>query len=131
VVQDPNDAAFPDMPLNALNKVTPDHVVPLAQMPALLDSLARQPAGQPVRAPAGVAFEVDLASGGMAKMQQMDDLGRRSVLTSLNDDINAVRQSLRQVRATLARVDRMPYLAAVNGARIDPPRVTELRRHYS
>ncbi len=42
-------------------------------------------------------------------------------LATLNDDINAVRQSLRQVRATLARVDRMPYLAAVNGARIDPP----------
>lgn len=42
-------------------------------------------------------------------------------LATLNDDINAVRHSLRQVRATLARVDRVPYLAAVNGAPVDPP----------
>lgn len=81
VVQDPQDAAFADMPLNALSRVRPDHVVPLAQMPALLDSLARLPAGEPVRAPAGVAFEVDLASGGKAKMEDMDHLGRRSALT--------------------------------------------------
>ena len=40
-------------------------------------------------------------------------------LATLNDDINAVRNSLRQVRATLARADRMPYLAAVNGTRLD------------
>jgi hypothetical protein len=40
-------------------------------------------------------------------------------LASLNDDINAIQRSLRQVRATLARADRMPYLAAVNGTRVD------------
>jgi len=43
-------------------------------------------------------------------------------LAMLNDDIHAVRHSLLQVRATLARVDHMPYLAAVNGTRIAPPR---------
>ncbi len=52
-------------------------------------------------------------------------------LATLNDDINAVRNSLLQVRATLARVDRMPYLAAVNGTRIDPPPITPLRPVYS
>lgn len=40
-------------------------------------------------------------------------------LATLNDDITAVRNTLQQVRATLARVDRMPYLAAVNGTRVD------------
>lgn len=81
VVQDPEDATFADMPLNALTRVKPDHVVPLAQIPALLDRLARQPAGEPVPTPAGVGFEVDIASGEMAKMHEMDRLGRRSVLT--------------------------------------------------
>ena len=81
VVQDPKDAAFADMPLNALNRLNPDHVAPLAQIPALLNSLAREPAGEPGMAPPGLAFEVDVASGGRAQMQDMDHLGRRSALT--------------------------------------------------
>lgn len=35
VVQDPNDAAFPEMPLTALNHTDPDHVTHLADMPTL------------------------------------------------------------------------------------------------
>jgi two-component system chemotaxis response regulator CheB len=81
VVQDPEDAAYADMPLNALSKVRPDHVVPLAAIPGLLHSLAQQPAGEPVTAPASVAFEVAIASGESATMNEMDRLGRRSVLT--------------------------------------------------
>jgi two-component system chemotaxis response regulator CheB len=81
VVQDPSDAAFAEMPLNALNRLKPDHVAPLAQIPALLDSLVRQPAGEPVPAPAGMKFEVEIASGGAAEMEDMDRLGRRSVLS--------------------------------------------------
>jgi hypothetical protein len=30
------------------NRAAPDHVVPLADMPALLHGLAQQPAGEPV-----------------------------------------------------------------------------------
>lgn len=41
VVQDPKDAAFPEMPMNALERTSPDHVVTLADMPRLLDGLAR------------------------------------------------------------------------------------------
>jgi len=40
-------------------------------------------------------------------------------VATLADDILEVRHSLRQMRATLARVDRMPYLASVNGRRLD------------
>jgi hypothetical protein len=40
-------------------------------------------------------------------------------VATLNDDIRDVRRSLQQLRATLARADRMPYLAAVNGSRVD------------
>jgi two-component system, chemotaxis family, protein-glutamate methylesterase/glutaminase len=83
VVQDPKDAAFPEMPTAALNRGRPDHVVPLADMPALLDSLAHQPAGAPVPAPRGTRYEVEIArigSPGMSNMDHMDGLGRRSVL---------------------------------------------------
>jgi len=39
-------------------------------------------------------------------------------MASLNDNIRSVRDHLFQLRATLARTDRMPYLAALNGTRI-------------
>ena len=47
VVQDPTDAAFPEMPANALRMLTPDHIAGLREMPALLATLAREPAGPP------------------------------------------------------------------------------------
>jgi two-component system chemotaxis response regulator CheB len=40
VVQDPNDATFPQMPLAALNHMDPDHVAHLVEMPRLLETLA-------------------------------------------------------------------------------------------
>lgn len=39
VVQSPEDADFPQMPMNALKHVSADHIVPLSDMPALLTSL--------------------------------------------------------------------------------------------
>ncbi len=80
VVQDPRDAAFPEMPLHALSRSKPHHIVSLADMPPLLDRLVRQPAGEPVPAPASIRFEVDIARTGHSTMQDMDHIGRRSVL---------------------------------------------------
>ena len=46
VVQDPSDAAFPEMPATALSRSKPDHIVGLADMPALFEKLVRRPSGQ-------------------------------------------------------------------------------------
>jgi two-component system chemotaxis response regulator CheB len=43
VVQDPNDALVASMPENALLKVDPDHVLPLASIGALLAELSQKP----------------------------------------------------------------------------------------
>jgi len=40
IVQDPTDAQYPSMPLNAIEHVEPDHVVPLASMAPLLARIA-------------------------------------------------------------------------------------------
>jgi two-component system chemotaxis response regulator CheB len=80
VVQDPRDSAFPEMPINALNRTEPDHVVRLTDMPALLANLVRQPAGAPQPVPESLRFEVDIARGARATMDEMDRIGRRSVL---------------------------------------------------
>lgn len=44
VVQEPAEAAFPSMPVNALRYVTVDAVLSVAEMPSLLNHLAHEPA---------------------------------------------------------------------------------------
>jgi two-component system, chemotaxis family, protein-glutamate methylesterase/glutaminase len=80
VVQDPSDAAFSEMPETALQRAKPNHVVPLAEMPALLDNLVSQPAGVPGPMPRTVKYEVEIARKGPQNVHNMDGLGRRSVL---------------------------------------------------
>jgi two-component system, chemotaxis family, protein-glutamate methylesterase/glutaminase len=81
VVQDPDDAAFPDMPEAALDRVQADHVVRAADLPRLLESLVQQPAGHGAAVPHGLKYEVDVARGRGSSMRDMDRIGERSVLT--------------------------------------------------
>jgi two-component system chemotaxis response regulator CheB len=80
IVQDPADAAFPEMPLTALNRATPDYVVKLADLPALLASLTQQRAGEAKPLPRSLKYEVEVARTGRGSMDEMDEIGRRSVL---------------------------------------------------
>jgi two-component system, chemotaxis family, protein-glutamate methylesterase/glutaminase len=80
VVQDPQDAAFSEMPLTALNRAKPDHVAKLEDMPGLLESLVHQPAGEAQPLPRSLKYEVEVARAGRGSMEQMDSIGRRSVL---------------------------------------------------
>jgi two-component system chemotaxis response regulator CheB len=63
IVQDPHEAAYPDMPRAALNATEVDYRVPVGEMAALLDRLARGPAGKPVSVPADLQAEVRIAEG--------------------------------------------------------------------
>lgn len=80
VVQDPKDAAFAEMPMTALNRAKPDHVVSLSDMPGLLESLVHQPAGETRPLPRSIKYEVEIARTGRSSMEEMDSIGRRSVL---------------------------------------------------
>lgn len=85
VVQDQSDAAFSSGTRPCAGSwVTPDHVMRLADMPGLLDTLARQPAGTPVRAPASMSYEVRIARGDGTNVREMDRLGSRSILACPN-----------------------------------------------
>lgn len=81
VVQDPEDAAFSDMPVNALARVKPDHVLPLAKMPEVLDRLARQAAGTPGAFSRELSTEINIAKGAHLSIHEMDRLGRLSGFT--------------------------------------------------
>jgi two-component system chemotaxis response regulator CheB len=78
IVQDPDDAAFSDMPQNALNLTSPDHVARLADIPALLNGLVLQPAGPSFEAPERIRYEVEIARTGRSSMEELDRIGKRS-----------------------------------------------------
>ncbi|MDB6016906.1 MAG: CheB methylesterase [Pedosphaera sp.] len=82
IVQDPNDALYPDMPRHALENLKVDYTVPLAQMPALLVNLVneRQRRRKSHRAPPRVAIET-LVDEMKKPMNQMESLGKSSDLT--------------------------------------------------
>ena len=66
VVQDPDDAAYPDMPRAALAAVGEDrvdHRPPLADLGATLGRVVREPAGPAVPVPDDLRAEVELAGG--------------------------------------------------------------------
>jgi two-component system chemotaxis response regulator CheB len=80
VVQDPNDAEYPQMPINALRRTKPHHLAKLEELPELLSQLVAKPVGEAGLSPPELAYEVGIALGGAGSMDQMDKLGQRSAL---------------------------------------------------
>jgi len=82
VVQDPDDAEYPDMPRNALETTEVDHVAVLDALPALLARLVATPAGPPQPVPPEIQLEAAImAKGYEDDMATLDRLGDRSVFT--------------------------------------------------
>lgn len=75
VVQDPDDAAFPDMPANAMRQVDVDHCVPISQMGGLLARLVREPVGPRVAVPSDVATEARIAERVLSDLVSVNSLG--------------------------------------------------------
>jgi two-component system chemotaxis response regulator CheB len=75
VVQEPQDALVPVMPTSALRHVDVDHVVPVAEMGALLGRLANQPAGTSPDVPLDIRLEAAIAAQELADMRVDDALG--------------------------------------------------------
>jgi two-component system chemotaxis response regulator CheB len=62
VVQDPDDAQWPDMPRRALENDNVDHVTTLAAMPALLSRLSREAAGPHTPVPRTLEIEAQITT---------------------------------------------------------------------
>jgi two-component system chemotaxis response regulator CheB len=80
VVQDPADAAHPDLPRTALEFVTVDHVAPLAKLAPLLTQLVAEP---PAAAPSPVSrrlrAEAKMAEVDLDTIEDEDKVGHPSV----------------------------------------------------
>lgn len=81
VVQDPRDAAVPDMPASARKHVAIDHCVPIAAMGDLLVRLSAEPAGESQETPWEVKLEAAIAAQEVMDMQSNDRLGAPSRFT--------------------------------------------------
>jgi two-component system chemotaxis response regulator CheB len=75
VVQDPRDAAYPDMPQNALNRVKIDHAVPLAEMGALLVRLLHRRTVKDKPVPKDIAIEAKIAERVLSDLPSVEALG--------------------------------------------------------
>jgi two-component system, chemotaxis family, protein-glutamate methylesterase/glutaminase len=80
VVQDPDDAQWPDMPRRALERDNVDHVATLAEMPALLDRLSREPAGPKLPVPRSLEIEGRIAAQELGTAE-VPTLGQPSALS--------------------------------------------------
>jgi two-component system, chemotaxis family, protein-glutamate methylesterase/glutaminase len=68
VVQNPDDAAWPDMPRHAMRKVTVDFCLPLDTLSTLVARLSREPAGPKVPIPQEIELEAHIAEQEMIAM---------------------------------------------------------------
>jgi two-component system chemotaxis response regulator CheB len=80
VVQHPEDAQFDEMPLSALMHGPIDHILPLAEIPALLDQLART-AVSAVEVPDDLVREASIAASYADAEEELNHLGTRSLFT--------------------------------------------------
>lgn len=75
VVQDPADAAYPDMPQNALNRVKVDHILALEQMGALFAQLVLRPSRKDVAVPKDIAIEAKIAERVLSDLAAVNTVG--------------------------------------------------------
>jgi two-component system chemotaxis response regulator CheB len=79
VIQDPDDAAVPDMVLSAMRDVEIDHCVPLAAMAPLLVRLAKMKAGETPEIPSRIRLEAANPAQEHGTRKTEDRLGDLSV----------------------------------------------------
>ena len=75
VVQEPREAAYPEMPQSAIDRAGVDHRVVLAEMGPLLDKLARQAPGKARPVPSDVKTEAIIAERVLSDVAQVGTLG--------------------------------------------------------
>ena len=78
VVQDPADAAYPEMPMSALRHIAVDHVAAAQQIGALLARLTHEPAGETPEIPFDIRLEAAIAAQELGSMEANQQLGQPS-----------------------------------------------------
>lgn len=77
IVQDPEDAAYPEMPQSALNNMKVDYCLPIAGMGPLLEKLTRQRLGKTKPIPTDIQTEASIAERVLSSVDQVNSLGNQ------------------------------------------------------
>ncbi|MCL6260933.1 chemotaxis protein CheB [Aquiflexum sp. TKW24L] len=77
IVQDPEDAEYPDMPRNALNNVEVDHCLPIADMGALLQGIISEKLPKRLPVPGDVLIEAKIAERIFSNVPAVNELGEQ------------------------------------------------------
>jgi two-component system chemotaxis response regulator CheB len=77
VVQDPKEAAYPEMPQSAINNLEVEHCVPVAEMGRLLERLTREPHGKEQSIPKDIRTEALIAQRVLSDVAQVNGLGKQ------------------------------------------------------
>jgi two-component system, chemotaxis family, protein-glutamate methylesterase/glutaminase len=75
IVQDPKDAAYPEMPQSALNNMDVDHCAPIAEIADLLEKYAKEVPGKPRSVPDAIRVEAEIAERVLSDVAQVGGLG--------------------------------------------------------
>jgi two-component system chemotaxis response regulator CheB len=81
LVQDPEEAAFPEMPQTALANVAIDYTLPLKALAACIARLTREPAGESVRPPHDIVVEARIAETGFSDETVSSEIGNLTALS--------------------------------------------------
>lgn len=77
IVQDPDDAEYPDMPRNALNNVKVDYCLPISEMGGLLYQLIPQKLVKRIPVPEDVLIEAKIAERTLSDLPSVNKLGNQ------------------------------------------------------
>lgn len=78
IIQDPNEAEYPDMPLSVLNNMEVDYCIPLAEMGKVIGAIAQtSPEEKPV--PNDVIIESQIAERVVVDYDNVRELGEKSI----------------------------------------------------
>lgn len=75
IVQDPDEAEYPDMPRNALNNVKVDHCLPISEMGALLYQIIPRQLKKNKPIPKDVLIEAKIAERVLSDLASVNELG--------------------------------------------------------
>jgi two-component system, chemotaxis family, protein-glutamate methylesterase/glutaminase len=81
IVQDPNEAEYPDMPFSVLNAMEVDHVVSVTEMGGLITELTKVPPPEPTEPPKDVRMDTELMEKMITRISTSEEYGRHTVYT--------------------------------------------------
>jgi two-component system chemotaxis response regulator CheB len=80
IVQDPSDAAYPELPRRALGALTPDRTLPVDAIGVALIELVGTPAAA-LHAPADIVLEASIDRDGVVSPERMQQLGPQTPIS--------------------------------------------------